>query len=82
LFHGLKEDLRLCNSVTPVQGVIIPGNDKVKAAAEILQQKGFDVRPILYPTVPRGLERLRVVLHSFNTPQQLTSLMTILKELR
>lgn len=54
-------------SATPIQGIVIPGNEAVKQAAASLQKNGLDVRPILYPTVPKGSERLRIVLHSFNT---------------
>ncbi|MBA4167346.1 MAG: 8-amino-7-oxononanoate synthase [Chitinophagaceae bacterium] len=64
----------LSNSVTPIQGVIIPGNDKVRAVAATLQANGLDVRAILYPTVPKGSERLRVVLHAFNTEQEIMQL--------
>lgn len=56
----------ILQSNTPIQGIVIPGNDAVKQVAASLQKKGLDVRPILYPTVPKGSERLRVVLHSFN----------------
>jgi 8-amino-7-oxononanoate synthase len=57
-------------SETPIQVVIIPGNDLVKQIALQLQKANLDVRPILYPTVPAGKERLRIVLHSFNTKEQ------------
>jgi 8-amino-7-oxononanoate synthase len=57
-------------STTPIQGIVIPGNEAVKRVAASLQKKGLDVRPILYPTVPKGGERLRIVLHSFNTKDE------------
>lgn len=61
-------------SETPIQIVIIPGNELVKQIAEQLQSANLDVRAILYPTVPAGKERLRIVLHSFNTIEQLQTL--------
>ncbi|MGI8951630.1 MAG: aminotransferase class I/II-fold pyridoxal phosphate-dependent enzyme [Chitinophagaceae bacterium] len=61
-------------SETPIQIVIIPGNDEVKKAADNLQKNNLDVRPILYPTVPKGKERLRIVLHAFNTQSELQQL--------
>jgi 8-amino-7-oxononanoate synthase len=66
-------------SSTPVQGIIIPGNERVKLVAGALQAKGLDVRPILYPTVPKGGERLRVVLHAFNTKNELDLLLDSLQ---
>ncbi len=65
-------------SSTPVQSVIIPGNTAVKAAAAQCRLHNFDVRAILYPTVPKEAERLRVVLHSFNTIEELHALIAVL----
>jgi 8-amino-7-oxononanoate synthase len=66
-------------SDTPIQAIIVPGNEEVKKVALKLQQQGFDVRPILYPTVPKGKERLRIVLHAFNTEDQLQQLIKLLQ---
>lgn len=66
-------------STTPIQVVIVPGNEAVKKLAQQLQDNGFDVRAILYPTVPKGKERLRIVLHAFNTTDQLQQLMQLLQ---
>ncbi len=63
---------------TPIQVVIIPGNEKVKQVADMLQANELDVRPILYPTVPKGSERLRIVLHAFNTSAELDKLIFLL----
>jgi 8-amino-7-oxononanoate synthase len=63
----------------PIQAILVPGNKEVKQAADRLQQRGLDVRPILYPTVPRGGERLRIVLHSFNSETELDLLLNSLK---
>ncbi|MBV9961983.1 MAG: pyridoxal phosphate-dependent aminotransferase family protein [Parafilimonas sp.] len=65
-------------SLTAIQVVIVPGNDQVKNIAAQLQQNNFDVRPILYPTVPLGKERLRIVLHAFNTVNEVEKLVKIL----
>ena len=66
-------------SATPIQVVIIEGNKEVKAVANLLQKNGLDVRPILYPTVSKGKERLRVVLHSFNTINEVEKLVQLLR---
>jgi len=60
-------------SHSAIQTILIPGNEKVRNAAASLQQKGFDVRPILYPTVPEGTERLRICLHTYNTDEEIVS---------
>lgn len=65
----------------PVFAIIIPGEKKVRAASAFLQEKGLDIRPIVYPTVPEGTERLRVSLHSFNTFEQIDLLIDLLHQL-
>jgi 8-amino-7-oxononanoate synthase len=66
-------------SHTPIQVVIVPGNDEVKKVATYLQQNNFDVRAILYPTVPKGQERLRIVFHAFNTTGEVEELVALLR---
>ena len=65
-------------SKSAIQCAIIPGNEKVKKIAAQLQQKGFDVRPILSPTVPEGQERLRFCLHSFNSESEIANVLELL----
>jgi 8-amino-7-oxononanoate synthase len=60
----------LIESSSPVQSLVIPGNEKVRSVASQLQQMGFDVRAILSPSVPAGKERLRISLHIHNTIEQ------------
>jgi 8-amino-7-oxononanoate synthase len=66
------------DSHTPIQVVIVPGNAAVRKVAVQLQQAGLDIRPILYPTVPKGAERLRIVIHSFNTAAEIDRLTRLL----
>lgn len=68
-------------STSPIQCVIIPGNENVKAVALQLQHEGYDIRPILSPTVPRGKERLRICLHAFNTREEVGALIKILQRI-
>ncbi|RVT79784.1 pyridoxal phosphate-dependent aminotransferase family protein [Flavobacterium sufflavum] len=65
-------------SKSSIQSVIIPGNEKVKTIAKQLQQKGFDVKAILSPTVPEGQERLRFCLHAFNTKDEISEVLKLL----
>jgi len=59
---------------SPIQTVIIPGNENARKTAQNIREKGFDVRPVLSPTVPAGKERLRICLHSFNTDEEIDGL--------
>jgi len=61
-----------------IQCAIIPGNERVKSIASQLQQKGFDVKPILSPTIPEGQERLRFCLHNYNTEKEITEVLSLL----
>lgn len=65
-------------SKSTIQSAIIPSNEKVKNCATFLQQKGYDVRPILSPTVPEGQERLRFCLHSYNSESEITNVLELL----
>lgn len=67
-------------SQTPIQVVLIPGNSAARRVADNLQQTGLDVRAILYPTVPKEKERLRIVLHAFNTADEVQRLCEVLKK--
>ncbi|GAA0754800.1 aminotransferase class I/II-fold pyridoxal phosphate-dependent enzyme [Psychroflexus lacisalsi] len=69
------------DSQSAIQSCVIGGNEKVKSISKQLQQEGYDVRPILSPTVPKGKERLRFCLHSFNTKQEISKALIKLSEL-
>ncbi|SEW53195.1 aminotransferase class I/II-fold pyridoxal phosphate-dependent enzyme [Chitinophaga arvensicola] len=68
----------LLPGTTPIQAVLTRGNEHTRNVAQRLQQEGLDVRPILHPTVPKGSERLRIVLHSFNTTAEVDHLIKVL----
>lgn len=84
-FNQVKKMLYLnplfVRSKSAIQSVIIPGNEKVKSIAVTLQQNGFDVKAILSPTVPEGQERLRFCLHSYNSKEEMTQVLTLLSNL-
>ena len=78
----IKEFLNvdLIESSSPIQCLIIPGNSVVKQVCSGVQDDGFDVRPIVAPTVPVGKERIRICLHSYNTEDEVIALVTSLKK--
>ncbi|HTF03533.1 MAG TPA: pyridoxal phosphate-dependent aminotransferase family protein [Bacteroidia bacterium] len=65
---------QLVDSDSPIQGIIIPGNLEVRRVAEVCQARGMDVRPVLSPTVKSGSERLRIILHAYNTREEIDKL--------
>jgi 8-amino-7-oxononanoate synthase len=67
-------------SQTAIQSFIIPGNERVREKAKFLQDKGFLVKPIVYPTVRKGTERIRITLHSFQTKEDMLSLIQLIEE--
>ena len=85
LFREGITDPELKNAFIPkgshIQACIIPSNKAVKHVAQRLNDKGFDIRPILSPTVARGKERLRISLHSFNQKEEIIQLLYELKQL-
>ena len=79
---GLFDQQGFKKSETPIQCFVLPGNERVKQAASALEEHQLDVRPILYPTVPLGEERLRIALHSFNEEVNVKDLISILQKFR
>jgi 8-amino-7-oxononanoate synthase len=73
---GLKP--MFVRSKSAIQSAIIPGNQTVKSIANQLQEKGFDVKAILSPTVPEGQERLRFCLHSYNSKEEISEVLKLL----
>lgn len=69
------------DSATAIQPVIVGGNDETRAAAANLQSKGYDVRPVLSPTVRVGTERLRICLHVYNRDEDIVRLAEELNQL-
>ncbi|RKR15049.1 8-amino-7-oxononanoate synthase [Maribacter vaceletii] len=82
LFKKKVKDLKLQDLFIPsnsaIQCCLIPGNGKVKKVAEKLQEKGFNVKAILAPTVPEGQERLRFCIHSHNSKEEIGLVLQIL----
>ncbi|MRX40737.1 aminotransferase class I/II-fold pyridoxal phosphate-dependent enzyme [Flavobacterium sp. LC2016-23] len=75
---GLKP--MFVRSKSAIQSAIVPGNENVKQLAGQLQDKGFDVKPILSPTVPEGQERLRFCIHSYNSEEEINQILELLRD--
>ena len=71
----LKVKELFINSNSSIHCCVISGNQKTKALAKAIQEKGFTVKPIMSPTVPEGKERLRFCLHSYNSSEEITNVL-------
>lgn len=74
--HYLQE--YFIKSSSAIHACIVSGNDEVKNIANQIQNKGFNVKPIISPTVPQAKERLRFCLHSYNSKEEIKNLLELL----
>ncbi len=80
-FEKIADRFVYRESFHPVQAILIPGNEQVTQASKKLSQDGFDVRPIFSPAVRTGSERIRICLHTFNSADEISSLIDSLAAL-
>ncbi len=66
------------SSDSQIHCCFIPGNENIKKIAQKLEKQGFEVKPILSPTVPKGKERLRFCVHSYNTKEEIAAVLKLL----
>jgi len=71
----------LMESATPIQPLLIGGNDETLALSEGLLERGILVPAIRPPTVPKGQARLRISLSAAHTLEDVDRLVAALKEL-
>lgn len=75
---GLKP--MFVHSKSAIHSAILANNESVKKLAQLLQDKGFDVQAILSPRVPEGQERLRFCIHSYNSPEEITMVLELVRD--
>lgn len=75
-------DLPTIQSSSAIQTILCSGNANARKAAVSLQEKGFDVKAILSPTVAEGKERLRICLHTYNSDEEIKNLVMHLQTLQ
>ncbi|MDX1542377.1 MAG: pyridoxal phosphate-dependent aminotransferase family protein [Christiangramia sp.] len=71
-------DQLFIKSESAIQSCVVSGNYEVKKIASQLHEKGYNVKPILSPTVPQGRERLRFCIHSYNSTQEISEVLKLL----
>ena len=78
-FHSLKTKFSLIGD-GPIFGILVSGNESCRRIAKHLQENGLNIRPIVAPTVPKGTERLRIILHSYNSKEEIDLLYNLLTD--
>lgn len=76
-----NQGIELLPSPSPIQALIVPGSQNCINVCRYLREVGgLDVYPIRSPTVPKGKERIRIILHSHNTDNEIRRLAHLLLE--
>jgi 8-amino-7-oxononanoate synthase len=73
-FNSLQEENHKENFNTSIKVIKIAGNEACKKVATHLINLGFELRPIVAPTVAVGEERIRICLHAYNTHEEIANL--------
>ena len=71
----------LMRSDTPIQPLLVGGNDAAMALSRALYARGISVPAIRPPTVPQGTARLRISLSAAHDEQDVAKLVSALHEL-
>ncbi|SHG52497.1 aminotransferase class I/II-fold pyridoxal phosphate-dependent enzyme [Flagellimonas flava] len=83
-FNKLTKELGIqdffVNGNAAIQCLVSSGNQQVKVLSERLRKAGYNVKPILSPTVEKGKERLRFCLHAHNTKQEIDGVLNEVKK--
>ena len=67
--------VQVLDNLSPIKTIILGSNAAALNLAEYLQKEDYAVKAILSPTVPKGKERLRISLHTFNTAEEMEGLL-------
>jgi 8-amino-7-oxononanoate synthase len=67
-------------SQSMIQVLLVPGNFEVRHMANCIQEAGFDLRPLVFPTVQKGKERIRICLHTFNSQEEMEGLLEVIRK--
>lgn len=79
-FRGnLKSNFLISEINSPIQILRIGEISKTKHISDLLLNKNIAVKPIFSPTVKSGMESIRICIHSFNTKDEIDSLIEVCK---
>lgn len=72
-----KGSIRMVPSISPIQALVIPGNSRCSEFCDrLLKKSNFQILlyPIRSPTVPKGQERVRIIIHAHNMKEEISML--------
>lgn len=78
-FRSLQTAAEWGASQTAIQTFFVTGNEEVRAKAAKAQAAGFAVKPIVFPTVPKGKERIRITLTASTSQEAMQRLIHTLE---
>ncbi|TVR79695.1 MAG: pyridoxal phosphate-dependent aminotransferase family protein [Chitinophagaceae bacterium] len=58
----------------PIQGIKLSGSSKVFELAAYLRSQNLNVKAIVFPTVPRNMELIRITFHYYNSKKEVLHL--------
>lgn len=70
----------LSDASSPIQVVLFSDNQQLKTFVSQLEQQGINAFAVMSPTVAQGQERIRLCIHSFNTPSDIEQLVCALQQ--
>jgi 8-amino-7-oxononanoate synthase len=76
----LPDSLTYPSQLLPPAPIVPLLSSQSRALATHLIQTGYLVRPIVYPTVPKGSERVRICVHSHNETQDVVGLLDSIQQ--
>lgn len=73
-----RENISIVENQGPIQ-IVKANRDKLLAIEKNANHQNLAIKVVFHPTVPLGEERIRVCLHTFNTPPEIDKLIAALK---
>ncbi len=65
-------------SRSPIQSFLLPDSSDPEEIKKVLQEHKMGAKVIFSPTVPKGQERIRICIHSFNTSSEIQRILQLL----
>ncbi|MCY4320866.1 MAG: aminotransferase class I/II-fold pyridoxal phosphate-dependent enzyme [Bdellovibrionaceae bacterium] len=78
---GLRKDFSLSETTSPILFIVLNSAEKALKASKHLNQLGYFIPAIRWPTVPKNQQGLRLVLHFDHSLNQLKKLKEVLQNI-